>query len=341
MKVLLICGGKSSENKISRMSALNIRKYLNKYDLTKVVIDSNGKWYQTDEINISDNYLDNGLEIDNIIKYLKEFDVVFPALHGIYGEDGTIQGLFEIAGVPYVGLNVFASSLTMNKIYTKRYLERFDIPVVPYLFVQMIDNKYYIIGADKKYENINEIVREKLDYPVFVKASNGGSSIGSYKVLKEDDLIETIKKASIYDKNILIEKYINARELECAILGNNDLIVSEVGEIIPHGDFYSYESKYTDKESKVRIPALINNDDKIFIQNLAKKIFTLIGGTGLSRIDFFLDKNNGKIYLNEINGMPGFTDISMYPLLIKNLGISGEELCDKLINLAIERFKNE
>lgn len=341
MNVLLICGGQSSEHEVSRMSATNIKTCINKkYNIKTLGITKDGSWYELDD-NINDfrldNWLDNSKEIKNIIEYLREFDCVFPILHGKHGEDGSIQGLFELSGIPYVGMHVLGSSLAMDKVYTKKILNTASINQTPSIYIKKKYNDEFIIVSDDQTEMPLDInyIENILNFPVFVKASNQGSSVGCFKANK-NDFLEKLNEASKYDRKILVEKAINARELEVAVLGNDDVIVSDVGEILPHGEFYTYDSKYNDEESKTKIPADINEDDKAYIQEMAKRAFKALDGHGMSRCDFFLDKDTGVIYLNEVNTIPGFTNISMYPKLMENFGIPQEELIDKLIELAIE-----
>ena len=340
MKILLIIGGPGTEKEVSKMSAVNIRKNIdNKYKVKTVGIDIDGTWYELkNDDYISQKWLAGGIKITNIFEYLKEFDVVFPIIHGLFGEDGAIQGLLKMAGVPYVGMNILSSSISLDKVYTKFLLNNFKIKQVPFLYVKKKSNGKYVLINDnfEESENIIEEVRNKLKYPVFVKASNGGSSVGCFKVNDEKDLILKIKEASNYDNKILIEQGINARELEVGLLGNDEVIVSNVGEVLANGEYYSYESKYLDEKSKVIIPA--NIDDKIRekIRNIALKIYKILDGKGMSRCDFFLDKDTNEIYFNEINTIPGFTDISMYPMLMREYGIDEKELINKLIDLALE-----
>ncbi len=340
MKVLLIIGGQSTENEVSRMSATNIYKNINKnHEVSVVGINKEGVWYKltTDDF-ISDNWLNGAKKITDVFSFLKKFDVAFPVLHGKWGEDGTIQGLLELNNVPYVGMKVLGSAIGLDKVYTKIVLQNYDIKMVPYLYVRKKSDESFVIINDNFEEEADILnkVNEKLTYPVFVKAANGGSSVGCFKVNNENDLMEKIKEASVYDEKILIEQAINARELEVAILGTEDIIVSKVGEVLPHGEFYTYDSKYNDKSSNVQIPAKISAEDMAYIRRTAKKIFKILDGHGLSRCDFFKDKDTGEIYFNEINTMPGFTDISMYPMLINETGIDSATLIDKLLLLALK-----
>lgn len=325
--LLIIFGGKSSEHEISCISAGNVIENVNKakYNDTIVGIDKDGNWHQyvgnVDNVKkntwLSDER--NLIKIGNIIDYIKQFDVVFPALHGKYGEDGTIQGLFEMFGIKYVGCNNITSAIGMDKSITKMIAERVKVPVVPYKIIKKGDK-----------------VKFSFDYPIIVKPCSEGSSYGVTKVNSEDELEKAIENAFIYDDKLLIEKFIKAREIECAVLGNKDYIVSDLGEIIPEHEFYDFESKYKSKVSVCKIPADIEQIYKEKIIKYAKVIAETIGVRGLCRVDFFISKDDGKIYFNEVNTMPGFTDISMYPKLIEHYGIKYSELIDKLIELALE-----
>ena len=342
MKLLLITGGRSTEHLISRMSCLNVYYSLDKqkYDISILGITQNGEYYDIKSYDniANDKWLNKAKRIMNLFKYLKEYDVVFPVLHGKYGEDGSIQGLLDFLNIPYVGCGITASAIAMDKVYTKIVLESVKIKQVPYLYVKCDNNSLKIIDGKNEYDkDIVNIIINKIGLPCFVKASRSGSSIGCFKVEKKSDIITKIKEASLYDDKVLIEKFINAREIECAILGNNTLIASVLGEILPHGDFYSYDSKYNDKESLTIIPAEISRDKVNRIQEIAIKAYKAIGAKGMARCDFFIDKDTKTIYLNEINTIPGFTDISMYPKLMEANGFNTTLLLDKLIELALNK----
>lgn len=341
---MIICGGQSTEHTISRMSCTSVLKNLHRdrYELTLVGIDQSGEWYLLDasqEDLTLDSWLDNAQEITDIYNLLKKQDVIFPVLHGQYGEDGTIQGLFELAGVPYVGCRTLASSVAMDKIYTKKILETVGIPQVKSLYVKKrYDGQYVVVNHQfDETDDILTAVKNQLGFPCFVKASRSGSSVGCYRVDHEEDLLEILHQAGQYDSHIVIEECIDCIELETAVLGNDDPIVSRVGQIMPHGEFYTFESKYEDEESKTCIPALVDANIQEKIREYALKVFKAVDGHGLSRVDFFLDKKTNQIYLNEINTMPGFTKISMYPQLIADLGITYSDLIDRLIDLAFDR----
>ena len=343
-KLLIICGGQSSEHIVSRMSCTSVLNNIHKnlYKITLVGIDKNGTWYLLDQNQkdlAKDSWLNNSTEIKDIFGLLKEHDVVFPVLHGMNGEDGTIQGLFELAGIPYVGCRVLGSSVSMDKIYTKKILDTAGIPQVKSLYVKKrYDDKLVVVDNNfQEHEEILNIVKKELGFPVFIKASRSGSSVGCFRCNKEEDLINTLQEAAKYDRHIVIEECIDCIELETAVLGNDDIVVSRVGQIMPHGEFYTFESKYEDAESKTCIPALVDEKIQEEIRKLAIRVFKAVDGHGLSRVDFFLDRKTNKIYLNEINTLPGFTNISMYPQLIEDFGIGYSDLIDELIDLAFEK----
>lgn len=342
-KLMVICGGLSSEHIVSRMSCTSLLQNIHKdkYEITLVGIDKDGTWYLLNDLSKNlalDSWLDNSKVISDVYGLIKKQDVIFPILHGLYGEDGTIQGLFEMAGVPYVGCKVFASSCCMDKIYTKKILDSVKIPQIKSLYVRKRHDGKLVLVNDQfdELEDIKGIIKEKLGYPVFVKASRSGSSRGCYKVNDETELFDKLDAASKYDDHIVVEEALDVIELEIAAFGNDDPIISRVGQIMPHGEFYTFESKYEDAQSKTCIPALVDKEIQEEIREYALKAFKAVDGKGLSRIDFFLDKKTNKVYLNEINTMPGFTKISMYPQLMDDYGISYSDLIDKLIELAYQ-----
>lgn len=329
IKLGIIYGGISTEHKVSINSAKSVCDALNKekYDIHKIYINKEGIWYKEDN------------KIENIFDYLKNLDVIFPILHGKYGEDGTIQGLFELLGVPYVGCKVMSSSLGMDKIYAKMIFNKVGINTAKDIYIKVVKDKYYYIDSkfNEKELTLNEIAalaEEKLSLPVFIKPSRSGSSVGINKAKTKEEVIKYIEYAKKYDNKIIIEENITGRELECAILGNDVVLASPIGEILPEDEFYSYNAKYINN-TKTTIP---NNIDKTLadqIKNTAIKAYKALDCSGLSRIDFFLEKETNRIILNEINTMPGFTKISMYPKLWESTGLSYSELLDKLISLAL------
>ncbi len=343
IKLGLIFGGMSTENEVSVMSANSILKNLDKtkYDVFPIYISKKGEWYQyhnLENIEISEN-MHHMKKIENIMENLQNLDVLFPVLHGLYGEDGTIQGLFEILKKPYVGCGVLASSVGMDKAYTKVIFDKANICQAPYIYLKKYKDQYTYI--DKEFnekivslEEAVDIVAKEIDFPVFIKPANSGSSVGINKAKNKEELKKHIEYAGKFDKKILIEKGILGQEVECAVLGNDDVMASCVGEIKSADEFYSYDAKYQNENSKTLIPANLDEEVANEIRKLAIKAFKAIDGKGLSRVDFFVEDKTNQIYINEINTLPGFTKISMYPKLFEAVGIPYEELLDKLINLA-------
>ena len=346
LKLGVIFGGMSTENEVSCVSGVSVIKNLNKdkYDIFPIYIDKNGNWFEIKNLEENEKLgkeLEDKSSIDNVMAFLKTFDVIFPVLHGLYGEDGTIQGVFELLKIPYVGCGVLASSVGMDKVYSKIILDKAGINQTKYVYVRKYDDKYIYIDENLnekilKLEDISEIIIKKLKFPMFIKPSNSGSSVGISKVSNEEELESAIIKASNFDRKILIEEGIDGREVECAVLGNEDVISSCIGEIKAADEFYSYDAKYNNQESKILIPADIPEEKSEEIQKLAIKAFKSVDGKGLSRVDFFIENGTEKVYINEINTLPGFTSISMYPKLFGQVGIGYTELLDKLIELALK-----
>ncbi|WP_315116641.1 D-alanine--D-alanine ligase family protein [uncultured Clostridium sp.] len=337
-KIAILFGGQSTEHEVSIVSATSVLNNIDnsKYEVYPIGITKDGKWfsYKGDINNIKTgdwekdekNKLANG---QNIL-FNREVDVVFPVLHGMYGEDGTVQGLCKLLKLPFVGPGVLSSALCMDKIYTKYVLEKFEIKQAAYVVV----NKYNY--HDNKMDIIEEI-EKKLGYDVFVKPANSGSSVGITKAHNREELESGLEEAFKHDKRILVEEAINAREVEVAVLGNEDAKAAVPGEIIPAKEFYDYEAKYNNENSKLLIPANLNEKEEKEIKDLAIRIYNLLDCEGLSRVDFLMDKETGEFYFNEINTIPGFTQISMYPKLWDASGKSYSELIDELIYLAITR----
>ena len=330
IKLGVVYGGISTEREVSEMSAKSVIDNLdkNKYEIHKIFINKYGKWFEIKG--------DKKEEIYNLVWFLKELDVVFPVLHGKGGEDGTIQGLFEMLQIPYVGCGVLASSVGMDKVYAKMIFNKAGIAQAPYVYIYKKNDSYYFINDDFEEEDLKiEQITSKLNYPMFVKPSNSGSSVGVKKARNDDELKLAIQNAGQYDCKILVEQGIEGEEVECAILGEDPIIASTVGIIKSAEEFYSFDAKYNIPESKTIIPAPI--DEKLIeeIRKIAIKAFRAIDGKGLARVDFFVEKDTNKIYINEINTMPGFTKISMYPKLFEASKISYSELLDRLIKLAL------
>ena len=347
--VAVLFGGQSSEHSVSRISATTIISNMDseKYYVIPIGITKEGKWliYNGPVENIKNGdwekygtpaVLSPDAGMKGIIKIVGDkakiipVDVVFPVLHGAWGEDGTIQGLLELAKIPYVGCGVIASAVSMDKVYTKIVCKEAGIPQAKYtwIFSSMIENE----------EKLAKIEKE-IGYPMFIKPSNAGSSVGISKARNKEELLNGLKLAGKYDRKIVIEEFVNARELECAVLGNEDIKVTRVGEVLSAEDaeFYDFDAKYNNPESRTVIPADIPSEKEEEIRGLAKKVFKAVDGSGLSRIDFFMDRESGKIIFNELNTLPGSTSISMYPMLWEEAGLPKNQLIDELIDLAIKR----
>ena len=345
IKLGIIFGGESTENEVSVVSANSILNNLDtdKYDMYPIYIDKEGTWWEYEkQKNITlGTKIKNKKLIENEIKYLNNLDVVFPVLHGKYGEDGTIQGLFELLSIPYVGCRVLGSSIGMDKAYSKIIFEKAGLNQADYQYIRKYKDKYIYVYEDfeEKVLSLDEVskkISKKLKFPMFIKPSNAGSSVGINKAKNIDQLKDHIETAARFDNKILIEQGIDGREIECAVLGNEEVIASCVGEIKPAEEFYSYNAKYSNQDSKTEIPAQISDDISDKIKKQAIKAFKAIDGKGLARVDFFVENKSDKIYINEINTMPGFTNISMYPKLFEASGISYKDLLNELIDLAIE-----
>lgn len=350
LNVAVLFGGESSEHEVSIKSGMNVMLGLDveKYNLLPVFISKKGEWFlydgiitNIDKINIekvsskvvmSTDKTNKGLirMIGDRFKIIK-VDVVIPVLHGKNGEDGTIQGLLEIAGLPYVGCKVLGSSISMDKEFTKLVAEKIGLAQANYLVYNMLE-------FDVKKEEMLSEVEDILKFPCFIKPACTGSSIGISKVNNFDELERAIEKAFSFDNKILVEEAIVGRELEVGVLGNfcSEIDVSGVGEILSATDFYDYESKYNNPNSKTRMVDDLPKDILDELQDQAIRIFWAVNGYGLSRVDFFLEEGSNRIIFNEINTFPGFTSISMYPKLMEAAGVSYQNLIDTLIVLAIE-----
>jgi len=349
--ICVIFGGKSPEHDISCISASSVIRNLdkNKYDIHTIGITKDGKWYlytgDVDSIEsgdwknksdclkkavISPDTSDGGILVWDAdgVKTIK-IDVIFPVLHGEYGEDGTIQGLFELSGIKYVGMGVAASANGMDKTLTKIVFSDAGIPQADWVTVTDVDD------IDDKIKE----VEAKLGYPCFVKPTSTGSSVGVGKASDREALDKAIRYALEFGRKVLVEENIDGHEVECSVLGNKEPKAGEVGEIIPEVEFYDFDAKYKSGTTKLQIPADVSPEIRAEIKEYAVKAFKALDGAGLSRVDFFVRYSDNKIILNEINTMPGFTSISMYPKLWAAAGIEYAELLDKLIELAESRQK--
>lgn len=319
-KILVLFGGNSFEHDISVRSVKTILENIDKkkYDVTTVGIDKNGNWLlYNDEINkLDENWSKKNVKkIDNIINFLKSFDKVFPMIHGKNGEDGSIQGMFDLFNIPYVGSNLEGHILGYDKEITKIICDKYGVPQL----------EYFTVTSDKKIKSM------ELDFPVIVKPAKCGSSIGINVAKNMKELNKFVSEALKFDNKIIVEKFVNSkRELECAILDTGKLRVSSVGEIMPDVEFYDFEAKYV-KDTNVVIPAKIDKTLEKEIKECALTIFKVLGLRNLSRIDFLYDAEANKLYFNEVNTLPGFTSISMYPLLFNHDGINTKDLITKLI----------
>lgn len=352
IKLGVIFGGMSTEHEVSITSGTSVIKNLDKekYEIYPIYIDKDGNWFEYSKKIQDIDIVEVGEEIKektkiiNPIEYIQECDVIFPVLHGLYGEDGTIQGMLELLNKPYVGCKVLSSSVSMDKVYAKFIFENSNIDQAKYVYIRSYNDKYIYI--DKKFNetivnlaDISEIVENKLGYPVFVKPSNSGSSIGINKAKNKSELEKYIEEAAKYDRKILIEEEIKGREVECAILGNEDVMASGVGEILSAEEFYTFDAKYKNNASRTVIPADIDEKITRKIRETAIKAFKAVDGKGFARVDFFVENKTNDIKIIEINTIPGFTQISMYPKLWEQEGVTYGELLDKLIDLALEENK--
>jgi len=310
LKVAVIYGGRSGEHEISLRSARSIIDAMdsNKYEVLHYVISKDGKW--SPRPILPEPGGNPGI------------DVVFPVLHGTFGEDGTVQGLLELAGLPYVGAGVLASSLSMDKDMMKRVAAARGLPVVEYVVV-----------------SCNAALSPAFDYPMFVKPANLGSSVGISKVRNREELTAAIALAGSYDRKVIVERGITGREFECAVLGNENPVASLPCEILPSREFYDYEDKYELDQAQTVIPASLSPAQTAELQRLAVECYKAVECEGMARVDFLLESATGKLFINEINTIPGFTSISMYPKMWENSGLPMPKLIDRLIELALERHE--
>ncbi|MEO8595408.1 MAG: D-alanine--D-alanine ligase family protein [Candidatus Solibacter sp.] len=315
-RVAVIYGGRTGEHEVSVRSAKAILAGINreKYETTEYFIDKQGKW--------------SPAPIRPEPGAHPEIDVVFPVLHGTFGEDGTMQGLLELADLPYVGAGVMASALSMDKEMMKRVCKERMLPVVEY--VTLYRHSQCIMDACKK-----------LPFPMFVKPANLGSSVGISKARDEQELQAAFELARQYDRKVIVERAVVGRELECSVLGNQDPIASLPCEILPSRDFYDYEDKYLLDQARTQVPADLPEADSEEIRRLAVECYRAVECEGMARVDFFLESETNRFYINEINTIPGFTSISMYPKMWEHSGIAFADLLDRLIALALDRHQEK
>lgn len=353
--VAVLFGGQSSEHEVSCKSACTIVEAMDKekYNVLLIGITKEGRWLHVDHVNrikdgswyksIRSAVLSPDAGMKSVLVFSNTetegnaavsmigVDVVFPALHGLFGEDGTVQGLLELAKIPYVGCGVLASAVSMDKLYTKMIVERLGIRQAKYVEVRRHE-----LEGDAQ-DAVIARVEEKLSYPVFVKPSNAGSSRGVSKARDRAELVKGLKLAAEHDRKILVEETIVGREIECAVLGGSRPEASGVGEILAAAEFYDYDAKYNNAESKTVIAPELPAGKEDEVRTAAERIFAAVDGFGLARVDFFLENGTNEVVFNEINTLPGFTSISMYPMLWEAKGVSKQELVDRLISMAWER----
>ncbi len=358
LKVGILFGGKSGEHEVSFCSASSIIEAMDreKYEVVPIGITKSGCWLSPREsyLALQTGKIEGKSRIacksgsdekqliviskeNNEYSFVDKLDVIFPVLHGPYGEDGTVQGLLELINIPYVGSGVAASAVAMDKDLMKKIFQQNTLPQTKWITIK---RKRWILEKKKVLNEINN----QLIYPIFIKPTNLGSSVGVSKVQQSQELEHAINVATSYDRKIIIEEGVeNAIEVECSVLGNDEPSTSIVGEIQPAGEYYDYNSKYIDKNTKLIVPAGIPDGIAKEVQRISKIAYLAIDAAGLSRVDFFVQKNNNtyKVYLNEINTIPGFTRTSVYPKLWEKSGIGFSELIDRLIGLALERFKDK
>lgn len=353
IRVGVLFGGRSGEHEVSLRSAKEVIAAINpdKYEVVPIGVSKEGQWLlaspesfnllnashpsisllpepqQQGLLPITNNAVINGEQ------NRQHLDVVFPLIHGTYGEDGCIQGLLELANMPYVGAGVLGSALGMDKVLMKTVFQQAGLPVTDFTWTT---RKKWRENPKKVQQQIEDV----LTYPVFVKPANLGSSVGISKAKNSNELIAAIELAAKFDRKIIIEAGVpNAREIEVSVLGNHDPIASVPGEIFPSREFYDYAAKYLDDATKLQIPAELSKEVTTQLQDMAKQAFEVISCEGLARIDFLIDAKTLKVFVSEINTLPGFTQVSMYPKMWEKSGISYAELIDKLIELALERHK--
>lgn len=349
--VLVVFGGCSSEHDVSTVSAQSVLQNISpeKYNIYMMGIAKDGQWYlyEGDQLLLpEDNWLTEGpvtkavISPDRSVHGITVFrdggfeniriDVVFPVLHGKNGEDGTIQGLLQLSGIPFVGCDMASSAISMDKILTNTVADRNDIAQAKWEYI----TKYDYDTGNKSLDKI----AETLGYPIFVKPANAGSSVGISKAHNYEELVDALQLAFLHDERVLFEEFVDGYEVECAVLGNDAVVTGVVGQITPANEFYDYDAKYQNADSILNIPALISNEQRESVEKEAVRTYKALGCSGFSRVDFFVSKTDGRILFNEINTIPGFTSISMYPKMIAAAGIPYPELCDRLISLAEEKW---
>jgi D-alanine-D-alanine ligase len=358
LRIGVLFGGRSTEHEVSILSAQSIIAAMDskRFEPVPLYIDKNGRWLVGGSLkrlvsaDAASEYVylppdptqhslvtaQNGRESTSAGRGggLPPLDVIFPVFHGLNGEDGTIQGVLELANLPYVGAGVLGSALGLDKIYMKRAFAAAGLPTVDYL---PITRRQY----EKNPDAFIALVEERLGYPCFSKFANSGSSVGTTKAHNRAELTAGLRLASSFDRKLLVERAVDARELEVSVLGNDEPEASVVGEVVPAHEFYDYEAKYLDEGSRLVIPAAIEAAITDEVRSMAVRAFQAVDAAGMARVDFFLERKTGRILVNELNTIPGFTRISMYPKLWEASGLSYPKLIERLVDLAIERFNDK
>ncbi len=355
VRVGVIFGGRSVEHDVSLLSARSILQHLDpaRYEVVPIGITRQGKWVTSSD---ASRLLEDGLESGRMDPCLlpgdpstgglvrlgdgpasgavSALDVVFPVLHGGHGEDGTLQGLLELADIPYVGAGVMASAVGMDKDMMKRVFREAGLPVVAFRVLLRTE-------WERRRADLLKELPGDLGFPCFVKPANTGSSVGITKAHDSREMEQGLEHALRYDRKAIVEAAVDARELECSVLGNDEPVASVPGEVIPCNEFYDYEAKYLVEGSRLVIPAQIPPELSEKVRRIAVAAFRAVDGSGMARVDFFLERSTNALYLNELNTIPGFTSISMYPKLWEASGVSYRELLDRLIALALERHTDK
>ena len=351
LRIGVLFGGRSTEHEVSILSAQSIIAAMDpqRFEPVPLYIDKNGRWLVGGSLKrlVSEDgagkyvYLPPDPTQHSLVPAqdgrgggLPPLDVVFPVFHGLNGEDGTIQGVLELANLPYVGAGVLGSALGLDKIYMKRAFAAAGLPIVDYL---PITRRQY----EQDPNAFIALVEERLGYPCFSKFANSGSSVGTTKAHDRAELVGGLRLASSFDRKLLVERAVDARELEVSVLGNDEPQASVVGEVVPAHEFYDYDAKYLDEGSRLIIPAAIDPGVAEDVRAMAVRAFQAVDAAGMARVDFFLERTSGRVLLNEVNTIPGFTRISMYPKLWEASGLSYPKLIERLVDLAIERFNDK
>lgn len=343
--IAILYGGKSGEHDVSLMSASSVEKHLNKdtYNIILIGITLNGLWYRQKDYTNESNALTIVKDETQLVSLLPgrglyvgseklDIEFIFPILHGTFGEDGTLQGLLDMIDIPYAGSGLDGSYMAMDKEFAKILWERAGIPIVPFIGVKKED-------YDKSPAIIKKDIEEKFSYPVFVKPVKAGSSVGVSQVHNETELFPALNKAFLYDLKLLVEPAVNAREIECSIVGNEDPIAYSLGEIAPSHEFYDYDAKYLDPNgAKLIIPATLDKELTKEMKTCAIDAYKILNLKGFSRVDFFLDKITNRYMINEINTIPGFTHVSMFSMLCDDAGLPYGDMLDKLYELGMARY---